>query len=351
MPGFTVNSRIGLSLEPQMPLGQEETFMAIKVVCALILALGLTSFVGCKARDTEATARPDSSDSAVKVADRSPAEARSAESKAVDPAVQSDIEKMHAEKRATLHKDAQSAIEDTRNALAALDKGDQQAALAALQQATGKLDLVVSRDPKLALAPVSVTTTMLDLYATPDTVKAVVKQAKDHLGAERVQDARLLISDLASEADIHVTEIPLASYPATIRAVVPLVDAGKIDEAKAALHATLSTLVIETYVIPLPKVRAEAMLNEADTIANKSNRTDDDKAKLRAMIDATRRELQLAEVLGYGTKDSYKPLYAQLDDIQKKTEGGQSGRGLFDKLRNSLREFRFTHPRDTSHTG
>jgi hypothetical protein len=59
------------------------------------------------------------------------------------------------------------------NVLAALDKGDKNAA--ALERATGKLDLVVSGDPKLALAPVSVTEVLYDLYATPETVKDAVK--------------------------------------------------------------------------------------------------------------------------------------------------------------------------------
>jgi hypothetical protein len=57
------------------------------------------------------------------------------------------------------------------------------------------------------------------------------------------------------------------------------------------------------------------------------------------LVDATRQQLQLAEALGYRTKDSYKPLYAQLDEIQKKAEAGQSGGRLFDRLRKLFEEF------------
>jgi hypothetical protein len=63
-----------------------------------------------------------------------------------------------------------------------------------------------------------------------------------------------------------VTELPLATYPAAIRAVAPLIDAGKTAEAEAALYAALNTLVIETYVVPLPRVRAQAMLREAEKL-------------------------------------------------------------------------------------
>jgi hypothetical protein len=249
---------------------------------------------------------------------------------------------MEAEKRATLLNDAQAALEMTQDALAQLDKGDTKAALAVLAQVTGKLDLVVARDPKLSLAPVSVTTSFFDLYATPDAVKADVKVAKDSLSNNQVQIARGLLRDMASEADIHVAELPLATYPAAIKAVVPLIDAGKIEEAKAALHAALHTMVIESFILPLPEIRAEAMLAAADSLAAKGGRSQEENTALHGLMEATRTEIQLAEALGYGSKADYKPLYSQLDDIEKKVEGGQSGRGLFDKMRRALKDFKFS---------
>ena len=36
-------------------------------------------------------------------------------------------------------------------------------------------------------------------------------------------------------------QIPLATYPAAIKAVAPLIDAGHMEEAKAALEAALNT--------------------------------------------------------------------------------------------------------------
>lgn len=60
------------------------------------------------------------------------------------------------------------------------------------------------------------------------------KEARDDLSNERVQHARLLVQDLCSEADIQVAEMPLATYRAAIKTVAPLIDAGRIGEAKAA---------------------------------------------------------------------------------------------------------------------
>jgi hypothetical protein len=308
---------------------------------AAFLGLCLTCSFGCSAGAKE-TGKSASPAAPVKEANKPTAEAKSTESKSVDSSVQSEVERMEAEKRATLLKDARSALDETRNTLAALDQNHKQAALGALERVTGKLDLVVARDPKLAFAPVSVSTTILDLYATPDAVKSVVKEVKNDLADNHVQHARLLTQNLASEADIHVSEIPLATYPAAIRAVAPLIDSGKIDDAKAALYTALNTLVIETYVVPLPKVRATAMLTAADKLANTGARKEEDKTKIRSLIGATRNELQLAEALGYGTMESYRPLYAQLDEIQKKTDSGESGKSLFDKFRQTMKNFKFS---------
>jgi hypothetical protein len=84
------------------------------------------------------------------------------------------------------------------------------------------------------------------------------------------------------------------------------------------------------------------MLIAAGELADKKDRKADDTTRMHGLMDAARQQLQLAEALGYGTKDSYKPLYAQLDEIQKKAEAGQSGGRPFDRLRNSLKNFKFS---------
>jgi YfdX protein len=324
-----------------------ETFMTnrdLRTVAWMAIGVGFLFASGCsRSEQGKSTSVEASSIAPSSSATAGPkAEPQSPEAQAVEPQVQSEVESMEAQKRASLLGDAQAALDQTRGALAALDNGDKQAALSALGQASGKLDLVVSRDPKLAFAPIDVSTSFFDLYTTPDTVKRVVKEARDDLSNSQVQQARLLVTPLASEADTHVAQIPLASYPAAIKAVAPLIDAGKTEEAKAALEAALNTIVIETYVIPLPRVRAQAMLRQAEQLTAKASRTQDDNQRVHSLIEATRTQIQLAEALGYGTKEDYKPLYAQLDDVQKKAESGQSSKGLFDRIEQSLKRFKFS---------
>jgi hypothetical protein len=319
----------------------------IPAVVAASVALGIAAVsAGCGSRSRSTSSADRSMETSQAAAGNATQpqrpEQKSGETKSVQPQVQTEIGKAEAEKRATLLRDAQSALEETRMALAALDRGDRKAALAALASASGKLDLVVSRDPRLALAPVSVETVVYDLYATPDAIKTVAKQVRGDLSDDRIQKARRELQYLASEADVNVTELPLASYPAAIKAVAPLIDQGRLDEAKVELSAALDSLVIDTLVIPLPRVRAEALLGEAQQLTSKSNRTQADLDKARTLIAAARNEVQLAEALGYGSKEDYKPLYSEMDDLQKAAQRGNAGTGLFDRVRQSLKRFKFS---------
>jgi hypothetical protein len=263
-------------------------------------------------------------------------QAQSASSKAVQPQVDKQASEAAAQKRKTLLADATAAMAETQQALKALEERKNDVALKALADATGKLELIIARDPKLALAPVGVDVVSHDLFADPGTVSSVILEARKDLDAGNVQDARRLIAALASDIEVRTTNIPLATYPAAIKAITPLIDAGKIDEAKTQLQAALDTLVITTDVIPLPKVRAEILLKQAQSLAEKKNRSKDENDRLAKDLKSAREQLQLSELLGYGNKADYKPMQEQLDQIAEKTAGGKSGMGWFDTIRKQL---------------
>lgn len=257
-------------------------------------------------------------------------------SKAVQPQVDKQASDAAAERRRKLLADATVAISQTQRALKALEDKKNDEAIKALADATGKLELIVARDPKLALAPVSAEVVSYDLFASVDTVKAAIAEARRELGDGEIQKARRLVDALGSEIQIRTTNIPLATYPAAIKAITPLIDAGKVDEAKAQLQTALATLVVTTDVIPLPKLRAENLLKDAQALAEKKDRSKDENDKLAGELKAVREQLQMAEVLGYGKKGDYKPMYEQLDGIEKAASGGKSSAGWFDRIRKQI---------------
>ena len=265
-------------------------------------------------------------------------EKQSTETQSVQSQVEEASGKKADEKRQEILQEAITAVAETEKALQALEQNKPKDALKALEVVTGKLELLLARDPKLALAPIGVAVRTYDLLARPETVKAVVKEAKDLLKDGEVQKARHLLANLASEIVITTTSIPLATYPDAIKAISPLIDAGKLEEAKQALRAALNTLVLTDEIIPLPILRADYMLAAAKTLSENMERSDEDNKMLERLLKGARVQLKLAEALGYGNKKLFKPLYKEIDEIEKKTAGGKGGKGWFDSLEKKLDE-------------
>ncbi|HHH9009784.1 TPA: heat resistance protein YfdX2, partial [Pseudomonas aeruginosa] len=147
---------------------------------------------------------------------------------------------------------------------------------------------------------------------------------------------RHVLALLASEIVITVTNIPLASYPAAVKAVVPLIDQGKIEEAKAALQAALSTLVETRSVHPLPALRARLLLKRAETLVEDGQRSEASNERLETLLNEARQQLEMAELLGYGKKKDFEPLYTELKKVKQKTAGGGGGIGWLDEIKAKL---------------
>ncbi|MGS2977203.1 heat resistance protein YfdX2 [Escherichia coli] len=254
----------------------------------------------------------------------------------VQPEVQKETDSQAADKRKQVLDEAVSALALTKSALAALDEKESARALATLAEVTGKLELIVAREPTLALAPVDVRTIVHDLFANTETVEAMTDEALDALKHGEVQRARRVLALLASEIVITVTNIPLASYPAAVKAVVPLIDQGKIEEAKAALQSALSTLVEERSVLPLPVLRAKLLLKRAEPLVEDGQRSEASNERLETLLNEARQQLEMAELLGYGKRKDFEPLYAELKKIKEKTGGGGCGKGWLDEVKAKL---------------
>jgi YfdX protein len=252
-----------------------------------------------------------------------------------DPQTQNQTE----EKRKALLADATSAIQETQSALKYLDEGKNKEALAALERATGKLDIILARDPALTLAPAGVTVLTIDLQGGIDVVKALRRQIQDLMDAGRFQEARRLMGSLASETVVSVRNIPLATYPAAIKDAVKLIDENKTNEAKSALQNALNTQVVTETVIPLPVVNAQTSLKAAETLAEKKDRSSDDNTRLKASLDNARSQLERAQELGYGKKSDFDKFYQQLKEIEQKTADNKYGIGFFAKIKASITDF------------
>jgi hypothetical protein len=219
-----------------------------------------------------------------------------------------------------------------------LDAKKTKEALAALELASGKLELVLARDAKLALAPVDVRVITHDIHANVESVKKAVKLSRELLGDGEVQKARPIVANLASEIVIETDNLPMATYPAAIKSAARLIDSGKIDDAKAELARALNTLVVTSVAFPLPVLRAEAAMAKAEKLAETDKRDAKQNEELSTLLSSVRTEIEMAQILGYGKKADFKPIFDQVKSIEQKSAGGKSGKGWFDELKTRLQK-------------
>lgn len=246
----------------------------------------------------------------------------------MQPQIGKQVEELHK----SIIIDAVDAVVETNLALIALENDKPTEAITAIKKAIGKLEITLKREPGLGLKPLSVMKRVHDLHVDPNLIQPKINTARALLKEGNLQRARALLAPLISEINIVVTSIPLDSYPATIKAVVPL-----IDDGKASLRILLNTLVVKEMVIPLPPLRAEALLIKAQKLAENESRTDRENATLTDTFQEVRNQLQIAEWLGYGDKNGFAVAYDQIHQIEKKLTGGKGGTGWFDILMENMK--------------
>jgi len=241
-----------------------------------------------------------------------------------------------AERQQKIAQEALEAVTGTQHALLALQTNDTKKATALLRDVSGKLDSLLAKYPKIDLIAANVDAEVDDFDSDSAHVQKMVDQADILLREHKVQDARYLLDELVSEARITTTSIPLGTYPAAIKEAAKLIDQGKTEEAKDALYAVLSLLDKTTEIMPLPVLKAEALLTAASELEHQSDlKKETSRDEILKLTDAAKDQLKLAEILGYGAKDDYKELYDAIDEI-KDVIHTQKAAATWDKLKNSL---------------
>ena len=215
-----------------------------------------------------------------------------------------------------------------------LDKKEKDKALEELANVLGKLEVLIARDPNLQLVPVDVRESVVDFPGTVDDIEAAKTEVVALIKAGEVQLARDIMLNLASELDIFVTALPIGTYPVVLKAIIPLIEQEKYEEAKKLLIEALETLVLEKIVIPLPILRAEQAIIRANELANGENPNKDE---LKELLAYAKEQLQLAEALGYGKVEiDYKDLYEEIEKLEKILEGEESTKDIFETLKEKL---------------
>lgn len=228
--------------------------------------------------------------------------------------------------------EATAAIAETQHALEAVGHKDKKEALAALERATGKVNILLARNDKAALIPVDFAVEIAD--TAPQDTKAInniAEQSRDALKGRHFAEARALLDALRSEVRIRTFNLPLATYPGALLRAAKLVEDGKNDDAARVLTIALDTLLIVDRAISIPLVEVTDQLRAADDDVKKKKNAEVGKA-----LAAASTALQRAQALGHVDDKAAKDFQKQIDDLDRKVKGNEGTGALFSRLRNSV---------------
>ena len=234
--------------------------------------------------------------------------------------------------------EAVEALEQVNIAVAELALEDKDEALKALETATGKFEILLARDPELAFVPIDASVRTVDLVADLETIKTIKKAARKAIKEDRFQALRDELTSLASEIQVTTVEMPLATFPPAMKRAAALVEKDDLEGAKDILYTALNTLIIKEERMPLPILRAQAMIDQAKS----DDASDEDKKKeVLQLLENAEYQLILAEELGYGERDEeYGELNKAIKELKKSVEDDGDSQGLFDSLKTKLSDFR-----------
>jgi hypothetical protein len=213
-------------------------------------------------------------------------------------------------------KEAVDAFKATETALNALQNNQPKQALAALEVVSGNLHLLLARDPALGMIPIDIQVQILDGVTSLKRIKKLEDELDDLIDDGHYQAARPIVDSLVDEIRVSITYIPLATYPAAIDKIAPLIDAGKLEEAEMELITVLDTFVSEQEITPLAIIRAEGNLTEAFQLEHNAGLSKQEtRDKIKRLVKQAEQHVKVAQTLGYGTKNDYEPLYHNIDAL------------------------------------
>ena len=232
--------------------------------------------------------------------------------------------------QALIEKEAIAVVEQTNEALKDIHSGNVKKAETALNSALDSTKTLLKKHPDAGLVPVDMSVKVQDLITTIPQVNKIVKQAKEQMDKGNYQEAADLLNTLKSEMDIATVNLPLATYPDGLKYAQDLLKKNKKEQAIQTLTGLLNSLVINNVIVPLPILRAQVMMNEAQSQFNNKKQ---DKSKVENLLKNADYQLKLAQALGYGHFDkTYAEISKEIANVKSSVKKGSATSSTFDKL-------------------
>ena len=251
------------------------------------------------------------------------------------PEIEQERKQAEDEASKNLDQEAMAAIDETQKAIDAIAANKTDQAMAAIERATGKINILLARNPATALIPVSLQVDVID--AAPRDGKAIADLAKNASKAMEDKNypaARVLLYALTSEIRVRTYNLPLPAYSGALQEAAHLLDQKKPQEASNVLLTALDTLMAVDRVTPLPLVLAREAIEQAKA------KSQTDKALAQTLVETAKKETERAKELGYAGRDpEYAVLNTDISNLEKQLKGNEDATSVFAKLEDRLSAF------------
>lgn len=233
--------------------------------------------------------------------------------------------------KGALDAEAIAVLAETDRAIARIAAGDRTGALAALEAAAGKAQILVGRNPANALIPAAAEVQVIDTAPIEtDRIGKMRRGLQLAVIADDFARARLTLDSLRSEIRVRTYHIPLGTYPDALARAAALLEEQKNAEAAEVLNRARSTLVMIDEITPLPLVVAQAAIDAA--------KADTDAQRKAQHLTAAREALERTEALGYADRDTRKALLAEIRQVEGGAKRGSDIEAALERLQTRIGE-------------
>ena len=259
----------------------------------------------------------------------------------IKPGVQKELQKRK-ESFKQAPKEILEGLDETIQALNALQKNDTKKAQELLEKAVHNFQSALEADPNLKLVPIDQIIEVKEFDADVNTIKGLIRDATGLLKRYRTQQARDILLPMEDEIDIIVHSIPMELYPKVTQKALDLLKQGKKAEAAKVLAQGFSLIVTEEIVIPIPLLTSQALVKQASELYEKEPQ------KALNLLQKAKEELQKAIVLGYTTAHSkeYRALYDEILKIEKALNSHKNPKEMFKNLHKHYNELLQKHEQE-----
>ncbi len=190
----------------------------------------------------------------------------------------------------------------------------------------------IEKNYKLQRLPIDAVITEISGITDIKKAEELAKEAKKAVNENDFVKARFILNALRDEIVVETAYLPIKLYKEAVELADKFLKEGKVKNAISQMQVALSTVEIETTIIPKPIAIASLLVEDASKVYQK------DPKKAITLLEEAKREIKLAKVLGYiKTEEEVKPLVEQIEKLEKAIkEKSSTSEEKFKELKKSL---------------